>query len=387
MKRLLQSGALATGFAMFSMFFGAGNSIFPLLLGQKTGNMAPPAILGLIITAVFVPITGVVSMLYYRGDYESYFARLGQIPGRLIVGVLLSILGPFVAIPRCITLSYSTMSVSLPGTHLWAFSLASCLMIYLFVGKQGRLLSLLSYVLTPLLLFGIVTIIVLGLWQSPTPPLSELSSVNAFLEGLKEGYNTLDLLAAFFFSSVVVTSLAQQMNVQKESDFDSLFPMVIRASLIAGVLLAIIYLGFGLVAAAYSAELNITDNDQILGAVAHQILGSQAGVFATATVVMACFTTEITLSQVFADYLSKDLSRGKLSYPVCLLFTLILTFAVSLLGFSQIVAIFRPLILLMYPAFIVFSLLNIAHKRWGIQSIKLPVLITFVLTIVITYYY
>lgn len=385
MKKLFQSGVLATGFAMFSMFFGAGNSIFPLLLGQKTGAMAPYAILGLILTAVCVPITGVISMIYYEGDYDKYFYRLGRIPGALIIALLLFIVGPLVAIPRCITLSYSTMAVSAPQIPLWGFSLASCALIYAFVSSPGRLLNLLGYVLTPLLLFGIVTIIVMGLWNPPTAPVSDLGASEAFLAGLQEGYNTLDLMAAFFFSSVVMTSLAQQMEMGEDRDMKRLFPSVLKSSFLAGSLLAIIYAGFGLVASVYSANLSVVDTDQILGAVAHQVLGSQAGIFATITVVMACFTTEITLAQVFGTYLSEELFRGKLGYRPCLALTLALSFVVSLMGFSQIVAIFKPIIFALYPSFIVLSLVNLAHKLWGFKPVKTPVLVTFLITLIVDY--
>ena len=116
---------LSTGLAMFSMFFGAGNVVFPLDLGRVAGNMNLYAILGLLLTAVLVPFTGLFTMFLFSGDYDSFFKRIGKIPGFLVISFLMALIGPFMAIPRCITLSFSTMSMYFPGMSLFYFSLIS----------------------------------------------------------------------------------------------------------------------------------------------------------------------------------------------------------------------------------------------------------------------
>lgn len=370
---------------MFSMFFGAGNSIFPLLIGTESGDMTSWAVFGMILTAVCVPITGVISMVFFKGDYDAYFFRLGKIPGMLLIALLMAMIGPLIAVPRCISLSYSTLALSIPGLPLWGFSLASCALIYVLVMRPGRLLSMLGYVLTPLLLVGILTVIGAGIINPPPAQPSGLAVGEAFVSGLEWGYNTLDLLAAFFFSSVVMTSLAKQMDVHDDRDFKKLIPSVLSSSFLAGFLLAVIYAGFAFVASRYSQGLSEVEPDQILGAVAYQILGPTAGIFATVTVIMACFTTEIALVQVFGTYLSEEIFQKKLGYRPCLVITLAITFLVSLLGFDEIVKVAKPAVLLLYPTFIVMAFVNLAHKLFGFKPIKVPILLTFVATVIFQY--
>ena len=366
---------------MFSMFFGAGNSIFPLLVGIESGQHWGPAILGFILTAVCVPIMGVVAMIYFRGNYDAFFFRLGKVPGAALIAFLICLIGPFVALPRCITLSYSTLALYVPQLPLWVFSAISCAVIYISVMRRGRLLALLGYVLTPLLLFGMLTIIGAGLYNPPSAPEVDVLASTAFFSGLEWGYNTLDLIAAFFFSSVVMTSLARQMGEEGEADSTAVFQSVMGASLITAVLLGVIYAGFGMVAASYSENLSIVNEDQVLGAVAFEILGPMAGIFATITIIMACFTTEITLAQVFGTYLSEEVFRGKVHYRWSLVITLLLTFGISLLGFSQIVAIVKPVVFHLYPTIIVIALVNLLHKLFGFKPVKLPALLTFLATV------
>src|ERR1700729_2091169 len=109
MKKILKSEALAIGLAMFSMFFGAGNIIYPLAVGQYAGDKNLFAMMGLILTAAVMPIAGVIAMILFDGDYRKFFGRLGRIPGFLLALTTISLLGPLGSSPRCIALAYTTL--------------------------------------------------------------------------------------------------------------------------------------------------------------------------------------------------------------------------------------------------------------------------------------
>ena len=158
----IKSNTLSTGLAMFSMFFGAGNVVFPLALGQIAQDSNFFAILGLLISAVCVPFLGLISMTLFDGNYQNFFERIGKVPGFLVMLCILGLIGPFGAIPRCIALSYSTLELYFPGMSLPLFSIASCLIIFAFTAKKNSI-GILGYVLTPLLLFSLLFIIVKGL--------------------------------------------------------------------------------------------------------------------------------------------------------------------------------------------------------------------------------
>ena len=112
MKKILKTEAISVGLAMFSMFFGAGNIIYPLAVGQYAGDKNFYAILGLILTAAVMPIAGVIAMILFDGNYRQFFGRLGRVPGFLLALTTISLLGPLGSTPRCIALSYITLKSS-----------------------------------------------------------------------------------------------------------------------------------------------------------------------------------------------------------------------------------------------------------------------------------
>src|SRR5438128_476583 len=129
MKILLKQDALSVGLAMFSMFFGAGNVIFPLAVGQYAGDKNLSAMLGLIITAAIMPIAGVIAMILYEGNYRQFFGRLGRIPGFIVALFIISLLGPLGSTPRCIALSYTTLKSSFLQMSPVLFSAIACTLV------------------------------------------------------------------------------------------------------------------------------------------------------------------------------------------------------------------------------------------------------------------
>jgi LIVCS family branched-chain amino acid:cation transporter len=121
--------------------------------------------------------------------------------------------------------------------------------------------------------------------------------------------------------------------------------------------------------------------DQLIGAVSAAMLGREAGIIAVLAMTLACLTTAISLTIIFSEFLRKHLFANKLDYTWCVVITAGITFCVSLLGFSGIVKAILPIIMVLYPVFIVLSLLNIGHKLFGLQMVRLPLLLTFLLSL------
>jgi branched-chain amino acid:cation transporter, LIVCS family len=367
----------STGFAMFSMLFGAGNIVFPLMLGQFAQDKNFFAILGLLVTAVGVPFLGLIGMTLFEGNYKSFFNRMGKIPGFLIAAIILALIGPFGAIPRCIALAYSTAQVYLPHVSLSFFSLIACLIIFLFTLRRARIIDLLGYVLTPLLLISLVIIIVKGLASAPETPVATHHELAIFIKGLTDGYQTMDLLGAFFFCSVVLVSLKKDVKMTDPQHAKQTLNLTLKASCIGASLLALIYIGFSYVAASYSHSLNGVSPDALITAVTLQVLGPYAGIVVCLAVTLACLTTVIALSSVFAEFLHKDICHKKIKYSHALIITLVSSFLVSTLDFNGIAHLLAPVLQLFYPALIVLTLLNILYKIYGFQPVKIPVLIVF----------
>lgn len=383
MFKWLQSGILSTGLAMFSMFFGAGNIVFPLALGQYAQDSSPYAIAGLLISAVLVPFIGVTTMTLFRGDYMAFFGRIGHIPGFFIAVLIMALIGPFGATPRCVTLAYSTLQLFTPDLPFIAYSAVACILIFVLTYSQKRLLEILGYVLTPLLIGSLTIIVVKGLLTGPTAPVGDHDPIYVFLMGLVEGYNTMDLPGAFFFSSVVLVCLEQELDVHAMSDKKRLIAMTLKASCIGAGLLGLVYAGFSILSSLYATELASTPKDVLLGAIAMKVLGAQAGIVACTAVVLACLTTAIALAAVFSQFLQNDIFRGKVDYHVCLGLTMFITFLMSMLRFGGISQVLEPVLTVIYPALIVLTVVNLAHKLWDFKPVKTPVLLVLLLSLAV----
>lgn len=197
---------LAAGLALFSMFFGAGDLIWPLILGGSSGSQNFYAMLGLLITGVSLPLLGLIAMMLFEGNYRAFFGRVGAIPGAFLVFIIQIILGPIGTIPRAITLSYATIKPYLPETiTLLPFSIILCLLIFIFTLKRQKVIDILGLVLTPILLLSLGAILVIGFYQHPSADESSLTALEAFHNGFGVGYNTLDLIASFIFAPLVLS--------------------------------------------------------------------------------------------------------------------------------------------------------------------------------------
>ncbi len=158
-----------TGMAIFSMFFGAGNVAFPLVLGQKFSLAVFWPMVGLLVTAVGIPLLGLWSTISFKGDYHRFFGRIGHLPALVAISLVMALIGPFGALPRLITLSYSTIEVYSPDfMPLWSYSLLCAFFLFWSAKKQSRLLAVIGQYLTPFLLLSTFLIIIFGIAGSPS---------------------------------------------------------------------------------------------------------------------------------------------------------------------------------------------------------------------------
>lgn len=375
-KQFFKSQSLAIGLAMFSMFFGAGNIIYPLAVGQYAGDKNFYAMAGLILTAAIMPIAGVIAMILFDGNYRQFFGRLGKIPGFLLALAIISLLGPLGSTPRCIALSYTTLKNAFPDLMPVLFSAIACGIIFLFTIRKNHILTLLGWVLTPLLLGSLITIIIIGIMAVPDMQTVHQTNSSMFLHGLKEGYNTMDLLAAFFFSSTILNILRMSLKENKSATGDYI-NIALKASVVGAFLLAAIYVGFSYLAAFHGSHLASQGKDELLGAITMRIAGPYAGILVCMTIALACLTTAIALISAFTDFMQTEVFKEKISYELLLIASLLLTFFVSTFEFTAISAFLGPILQICYPGLIVLTFLNIAYCLKNVQPIKLPVFSTF----------
>lgn len=371
-----------TGIAIFSMFFGAGNVIFPLLVGIQAGPHFIFGVLGLVLTAVGGPLLGLISSTLFRGDVDHFFCRAGKVAGRLMIYSAIALLGPFAVLPRCIMVAYSAFSMVFPGIDLLVFSLIFCALALAACLWQSHTLSLLGYLLSPLLLICLGAIILQALLSPGDVLSSDLSILSTLQLGLETGYDTLDLVAALFFGPSIWHLLKLQFQSSQHVDPPAakLLHHATAAALIGGGCLGVVYLGLSYAANQHGVLLATVPPVSLMPTLAMAILGPIGGFLASVTTALACFTTVIGLSISLVQVVKERAPSPKLKESYLLTGILALTALFALLDFEALMHLIHTVVILLYPAMIAITLCNLAYKIWGWRPIKTPFYIVLVAT-------
>ncbi|MDF2549530.1 MAG: braB [Chlamydiales bacterium] len=350
MKKMPPS--LTAGLALFAMFFGAGNVVFPLNLGKVAALHSLSATFGFLLTAVGIPFLGLFAVIAHGGSYRSFFNLVGKVPGRLILFLLMALIGPFGGAPRCITLSYATFKVYAPNLSLELYVLIAAALVFILSYRETRILSVLGNVLTPILLLTL-SYIVYSAWPKESAPQllsQEALSSAPFLLGIREGYQTMDLLASFFFASFALKNLTA---ASSEATKAALLQQLFKASLVAGALLSGVYVAFTSLGSLQSDLLHGVSQEYLLGAIAQHALGQEGALLAAILTALACLTTAIALVSIFASFLVEE--KVFPSYERSLIATTLVTYLISRLEFQGIAQFLIPTVELIYPLLIVLS--------------------------------
>lgn len=391
MNTLINAQIISLGLAIFSMLFGAGNLMYPLQVGMTAGDKTWIAIIGFLITAVCLPIAGFMGMILFNGDYQAFFNRLGKPVGSFIIFVCMMIIGPGIAMPRITTLSHTMIAPFLPVPALAEITpLSSFIFSFLFLGttflltyKENRIVSLLGYIISPTLLGALLIIIAKGLIFPDTISHVTTSCGTLLADNLRRGYETLDLLGALFFSSIIITLLKNAAPSKANYNPRAALPIALKASIIGVTLLGLIYVGMSFLGAYHGANFHDSNAGELFRAISFKVLGAHGAFIIATAVLMACLSTAIALAAVVAEYLHRELFHGRIGYMTSLILVLVSCIPLSVAGLSQVLALTGGIITYVgYPVLITLTLCNIAYKTVGFKPVKLPVAATFVLALI-----
>ena len=348
-------------FMLFSMFFGAGNLIFPPFLGQSAGDQLWTALAGFIVSAVGLPILGVIAVAK-AGSFNELNLRVHPLFALLFPFFIYIAIGPGLAIPRAGSLAFemggapflpenlAVSPVSLFVYSILFFGLAAWLSMY-----PSKLIDLFGKLLTPTLLVLIAIIFVkslvdpIGSFEAPTGNYRE----NPLFQGIVEGYLTMDALAALAFGIVIANTLVAQgvVDSKKKSRY------MMYAGLGAGLLLAVIYLILGYLGAA-SSSLGQAENGAIILSNIMTYLFGQTGTLLLGIVfTLACFCVSIGLITSCSQFFSNVIT--KVSYKAWVIILAGISTAIANLGLTQILQISVPILGMVYPIAIVLIILGL----------------------------
>ena len=367
-KLTLRQKILVAG-TLFGMFFGAGNLIFPVHLGQMAGRNALPAIIGFIITAVGVPILGVAAIGVTHSDgLQTLSGKVGKGYGIFFTCLLYLTIGPLFAIPRCATVSFTTGITPLLGAdsperlYLLLFSAVFFAFVLFFSLRPGKITVWIGKIINPLFLF-FFAVLMLAALLAPGAAVSAVEPVeayqsDAFFPALIEGYGTMDAIAGLAFG-IVVIDVIRRMGVDND---DAIAEDVLSSGLLTGALMALIYVVSIVVGAQSRGLFELSENGGIaLTQIAGHYLGG-VGLFILAfTITFACLKTSIGLVTACAETFSK-MTNGKISYRSWAILFTVFSFAVSNIGLSAIIEYSIPMLMLIYPPAIALILLAFLGK-------------------------
>ena len=367
-KLTLRQKILVAG-TLFGMFFGAGNLIFPVHLGQMAGQNALPAIIGFIITAVGIPILGVAAIGVTHSDgLQTLSGKVGKGYGIFFTCLLYLTIGPLFAIPRCATVSFTTGITPLLGAdsperlYLLLFSAVFFAFVLFFSLRPGKITVWIGKIINPLFLF-FFAVLMLAALLAPGAAISAVEPVeayrsDAFFPALIEGYGTMDAIAGLAFG-IVVIDVIRRMGVDND---DAIAEDVLSSGLLTGALMALIYVVSIVVGAQSRGLFELSENGGIaLTQIAGHYLGG-VGLFILAfTITFACLKTSIGLVTACAETFSK-MTNGKISYRSWAILFTVFSFAVSNIGLSAIIEYSIPMLMLIYPPAIALILLAFLGK-------------------------
>lgn len=365
MEKLSFQKTVVVASMLFGMFFGAGNLIFPVSMGQLAGAHIWQAAAGFLITGVGLPLMGVAALgISKEKGLLGLSSRVSKGYGLFFTCLLYLTIGPFFAIPRCATVSYTVGIEQLfPAGNarllLAVFSLLFFALVLFFSLRPGQILTWIGKVLNPLFLLFLAVLVVRAL----TAPPGQISAVapqgayvnSAFTTGFLEGYNTMDALAGLAFG-IIVVDVIRSLGIQEPG---AVARNTVRAGVFSSLLMAVIYVLVTVVGTQSRGLFDAASNGgEALSMIAQHYFGTAGAFILAATVTVACLKTAVGLITSCSETFVRLFPKGP-SYSVWAIGFCVISFLIANLGLDAIIAYSLPVLMFLYPLSIVLILLTL----------------------------
>ncbi len=380
---------------LFGMFFGAGNLIFPVFMGQNAGAASWPAVIGFCLTGVGLPLLGVAAMGISRTENLLDMSSLvGRRFGYFFTCLLYLSIGPLFAIPRTATVSFAVGVQPMidPEKHslvLLIFTVIFFAVVLYFSLKPSGILTWVGKLLNPIFLAFLAILTVTALVKpmgsmDASAPLGNYETMS-FFQGFLEGYNTMDALAALAFGIILITTI-RDLGVKSPG---AVSLSTVKAGLLSTLLMAAIYCVLTIIGAQSRAVLGVsTDGGEALYLIGTHYFGKFGGVLLGITVTLACLKTAIGLITACAETFV-SMFPNTLSYKAYAIVFCLFSFAISNVGLSKIIEFSLPLLMFLYPLTIVLILLCLVgrvfnYDRKVFVAVTIPTLLAALLDLLRT---
>lgn len=350
-KKLLD--IIVVGFALFSMFFGAGNLLFPPYLGLVSGKNWGISLSGFILTDIILAIVVIIAAAKANGDLDVILKRAGKKLARFMGVASILCIGPLLAIPRTAATTYEMGIAPIVGVQeTWLAVLVSVVFFgitLILTIRPSKVVDIVGKFLTPALLICLGVLIVVGI-VSPIGDVSQTALIdkNLFAEGVSQGYLTLDTLASAAFATVVISSIYER----GYSDPNEKVKLTIQSGIVAGIVLGVIYAGLTYLGSTLSTLYSPdTPQASLMVVITNSLLGGPGKIILGVIVSLACLTTSIGLTSSTAKYFS-SISDNKIKYETVVIIVCVFSAIVSNFGVSVIIQFSLPILEVICPVLV-----------------------------------
>lgn len=354
---------LSIGFMVFSIFFGAGNLIFPPLMAQNAGTNYPIAIMGFLITGIGLPLLGLIAIVKVSGKYTELVEKRVHPWFRIITfGLLYLAIGPLFAVPRTGAVSFEIgirpfLSIDSMAEGQYIYTAVFFALTYFFAVNPSRIVDMVGKILSPVLLLFLCVLFARTFYA----PIGEIPlPVNQYIDapfasGFTDGYFTMDLLAALAVGGLAISAVKEKGITEPKA----IYRTCIKACLIAVILMGTVYTALAYLGATCPSVLGYSANGGIILSSATYVFFGDAGKLILAFIIgFACLTTSIGVSAAFASYY-QYVSDGRLDYKRLLLCSTLFSYWAANMGLTELIRISVPFLVALYPIFIVLVILSL----------------------------
>ena len=364
-KKLSSKDYLYLGSMLFGLFFGAGNLIFPVHMGQEAGANVWPAIIGFLITGIGLPFLGIIAIgISGENGLFDLASRVHKGYGYFFTVALYLVIGPFFAMPRLAATSFEIgltpfVAESQKTLFLAIFSILFFALSWWFSRNPSKLLDYVGKFLNPLFLALLAILIVMS-FIKPMANIHDITVLgkyrdHAFFTGFQNGYNTLDVLASLAFGIIVVNTLKNKGVTKKSTITADTF----KSGAVSVLLMGIIYSFLSLMGTMSMGKFDLSENGGIaLAQIAHYYLGTGGSIILALIVVVACLKTTIGLTTAFSETFA-ELFPG-LSYSTLIAGVSIIPCIIANVGLTSIISYSTPVLMFLYPLAIILVLLGVS---------------------------
>ena len=365
------------GFALFSLFFGAGNLILPPTLGAKSGADWWIVVLGFVLTAVTIPIFAIFAHAKLQGTLYDFGKKVSPIFSTFYCMLIYAIA---IAIPSPRTAAVTHEMAVQPFFEITPLltSIIYFVLVFVFAVNRNKIISLIGKFLTPIIVLILLIIIGIAVFTS-SGTVNPSTFKTPFVDGILEGYQTFDAIGGVVVGAVIIISL----NLKGNDSFEARKELITKAGIIAGSGLLLIYGGLILSGSLFSATfLENASRTEVLSSLSTQTLGNLGATFLSVLVALACFTTAVGIVTGTADYIKGICKDSKTAYVITAAIASVIGIIVGSYQVDFIITLAVPALMFLYPITIVLILLNIVPDKYATKLVfRGVVLITFIFSI------